>query len=144
MLWAALYSLSGHRCTPGALPAGLARVYEPQIRARLGTAAHFCRGGVCLGGVGIVVLPELFQQALQLLHRSRLPEGTCKATWKREFKLPWREAGPTDDHDHIEDSDEYVVNIELSLLICGLGLRFAVLVCGLGVWVWGFGFWVWI
>jgi len=21
-------------------------------------------------------------------------EGRCKATWKREFKLPWREAGP--------------------------------------------------
>ena len=23
-----------------------------------------------------------------------LEEGRCKATWKREFKLPWREAGP--------------------------------------------------
>ena len=26
-------------------------------------------------------------------------EGRCKATWKREFKLPWREAGPPDHHD---------------------------------------------
>ena len=23
-----------------------------------------------------------------------LKEGRCKATWKMEFKLPWREAGP--------------------------------------------------
>ena len=26
-------------------------------------------------------------------------EGRCKATWKREFKLPWREAGPPQHHD---------------------------------------------
>ena len=26
-------------------------------------------------------------------------EGRCKATWKREFKLPWREAGPPNHHD---------------------------------------------
>ena len=25
-------------------------------------------------------------------------EGGCKATWKRYFKLPWREAGPPDHH----------------------------------------------
>ena len=26
-------------------------------------------------------------------------EGRCKATWKREYKLPWREAGPPNHHD---------------------------------------------
>ena len=26
-------------------------------------------------------------------------EGRCKATWKRESKLPWREAGPPNHHD---------------------------------------------
>ena len=26
-------------------------------------------------------------------HHVPAQEGRCKATWKREFKLPWREAG---------------------------------------------------
>ena len=26
--------------------------------------------------------------------------------WKREFKLPWREAGPPDHHDDEVDSDQ--------------------------------------
>ena len=30
----------------------------------------------------------------------------CKAIWKREFKLPWREAGPPDHHDDKVDSDQ--------------------------------------
>jgi len=29
-----------------------------------------------------------------------------KATWKREFKLPWREAGPPNHHDDKVDSDQ--------------------------------------
>jgi len=29
-----------------------------------------------------------------------------KATWKREFKLPWREAGPPNHHDNKVDSDQ--------------------------------------
>ena len=33
-------------------------------------------------------------------------EGRCRATWKREFKLPWREAGPLNDHDDKVDSDQ--------------------------------------
>jgi len=33
-------------------------------------------------------------------------EGRCKATWKREFKLAWREAGPLNHHDSIVDSDQ--------------------------------------
>ena len=35
----------------------------------------------------------------------RVQEGGCKATWKREFKLPWREAGPPNHHDDKVDSD---------------------------------------
>jgi len=34
--------------------------------------------------------------------------------WKREFKPPWREAGPPNHHDDKVDSDQYVVNKELS------------------------------
>ena len=33
-------------------------------------------------------------------------EGRCKATWKREFKLPWREAGPPNHHEDKVDSDQ--------------------------------------
>ena len=39
----------------------------------------------------------------------------CKATLTREFKLPWREAGPPYRHDDKVDSDQQVVNKELSL-----------------------------
>ena len=44
-------------------------------------------------------------------------EGRCQATWKREFELPWREAGQPDHHDYKVDSDQWVVNKELSLSI---------------------------
>ena len=37
------------------------------------------------------------------------------ATWKREFKLPWREAGPPNHQDDKVDPDQWVVNTELSL-----------------------------
>ena len=64
----------------------------------------------------------------------RLYEGRRKATWKREFKLPWREAGPPHHHDGNVDSDQCVVNEELSLsLRLGLGVGFM----GVGL---GFGF----
>ena len=42
-------------------------------------------------------------------------EGRCKATWKKEFKLPWREAGPPNIHDDEVDMDERDVDTELSL-----------------------------
>ena len=32
-------------------------------------------------------------------------EGRCKATWKMEFKLSWRKAGPFNHHDYKADSD---------------------------------------
>jgi hypothetical protein len=43
-----------------------------------------------------------------------MKEGRCKATWKTEFKVPWREAGPLDHHDDKVDSDQQGVNKELS------------------------------
>ena len=42
-------------------------------------------------------------------------EGRYKATWKREFKLPWREAGPPNHLDDEVDSNQQVVNKEISL-----------------------------
>ena len=36
-------------------------------------------------------------------------ESICMATWKGEFKLPWREAGPPDHHDDEVDSEQKVV-----------------------------------
>ena len=33
-------------------------------------------------------------------------EGICKATWKRKFKLPWREAGPPNHLNDKVDSDQ--------------------------------------
>ena len=33
-------------------------------------------------------------------------EGTYKATWKRDFKLPWREAGPPNHLNDKVDSDQ--------------------------------------
>ena len=54
--------------------------------------------GVLSAGVGVAPL-------LRNL-RTHLPEGSCKATWKRELKLPWREAGPPNHHDDKVDSDQ--------------------------------------
>ena len=42
-------------------------------------------------------------------------EGRYKATWRRESKIPWREAGPPHHLDDNVDFDQTVVNKELSL-----------------------------
>jgi len=42
-------------------------------------------------------------------------EGRCKATWKREFKIPCRQAGPPNHLTDKVDSDQYDANEELSL-----------------------------
>ena len=42
-----------------------------------------------------------------------------KATWKREFKLSWCEAGPPNHLDDKVDSDQWVVNKERSLYRLG-------------------------
>ena len=44
-------------------------------------------------------------------------EGRCKATWKRKFNLPWREAGPPNHHNDEVDPDQKVTNEELSPLL---------------------------
>ena len=41
-------------------------------------------------------------------------EGGCTATWKREFKLQWCEAGPPDHLNTQVDLDQSGVNKELS------------------------------
>jgi hypothetical protein len=41
-------------------------------------------------------------------------KGRCKATWKSDFKLSWREAGSPNHHNDQVDSDRQVVNKELS------------------------------
>ena len=40
------------------------------------------------------------------LHTCRLQEGRYKTTRKREFKLPWREAGSPNHPDDEVDSDQ--------------------------------------
>ena len=66
-------------------------------------------GGVSQLGFRTVILskaegaPPLILVELELL------------AWQREFKLPWREAGPPNHHDEKVDSDQQVVNQELSL-----------------------------
>jgi len=50
-------------------------------------------------------------------------EGRCQATWKRDFKLPWRKVGPPNDHDDKVDSDQLAVNKELSLVCEGVTLQ---------------------
>ena len=49
------------------------------------------------------------------------------SNFKREFKLPWREAGPPNHHDDKVGSDQQVVKKELSL---SLGLREQEPACG--------------
>ena len=56
-----------------------------------------------------------------------------EATWEREFQLPWREAGPPNHLDDKVDSDQYVINKELSL--CKPASEFRISGLGVG----GFG-----
>ena len=47
------------------------------------------------------------ERASNVSELPQLPvEGRCKAPWKREFKLPWREAGPPNHHDDNVDSGQ--------------------------------------
>jgi len=64
-------------------------------------------------GWGAPGLVDFLQEHCDQLPHLRTWKGRCKATWKREFKLPWREAGPPNHHDDKEDSDQQVVNKEL-------------------------------
>ena len=60
------------------------------------------------------LIPDRFSMKVMTLSPSVL-EGRRKATWEREFKLSWREAGSPNHLDDKVDSDQYVVNKELSL-----------------------------
>ena len=52
------------------------------------------------------VIGRLSPSAPSTLHPAEYWEGRCKATWKRKFKLSWREAGPPNHHDDEVDSDQ--------------------------------------
>ena len=59
------------------------------------------------GGVGVAreAPPALHVRPLLAVHRGLVQEGRYQATWKREFKLPWREAGPPNYLNDGVDSD---------------------------------------
>ena len=52
---------------------------------------------------------------LGVVKKKRRYEARCKATWKRKVRLPWRETGPPNHRDDEVDSDQQVVNVELSV-----------------------------
>ena len=67
------------------------KVYEPQIRALLVPALQSTEEFVnreLNRTVQLSVPPEV------TLLRVQVEEGRYNATWKKEFKLPWRKAGP--------------------------------------------------
>ena len=96
------------------------RVYEPQTRARLGTTAQFCKVVVLklrAAGDGRAAVPgqrihhfrlvqQHFKGAQLLPLHSPVCAARCKAAWKRELRLPWREVGPPNHHDDKVDSDQ--------------------------------------
>ena len=52
------------------------------------------------------VLDLALLHLLTVLHLQVTDHVTrCKATWKRGFKLPWREAGPPNHHDDTREAD---------------------------------------
>ena len=52
---------------------------------------------------------------MKAIERDDLVYDSREAVCKKEFKLPWREAGPPNHHDDKVDSDKQIVNIEYSL-----------------------------
>ena len=57
------------------------------------------------------------------VYGSEVEEGRCKATWKREFELPWCEAGPPNHHDDEVNSDP---RLSINNSLSGRGAGFAV------------------
>jgi len=57
-------------------------------------------------------LREFDEEAEEVLCPVYLPpaRGRCKATWKREFEIPWCEAGPPNHQNDKVGSGQYVVN----------------------------------
>ena len=65
---------------------------------------------------GELVARRIFFFFLQIEQTLLHPPLAARArTRKRGFKLPWREAGPPNHHDDKVDSDQNIVNKELSL-----------------------------
>ena len=50
--------------------------------------------------------PEMSAPYVPFVLQHLVVGGRCKATWKREFKFPWREAGPPNHLDDQVDSDQ--------------------------------------
>ena len=70
------------------------KVYEPQIRALLGTASHFCK----------VVVLKSSRQARSGERDAEVADMLF--SFKVRAPLPWRKAGPSNHHDDKVDSDQ--------------------------------------
>ena len=78
----------------------------PRYKPKKGIQFQLSRFGLSAFGLGLSVF-----EFRAISHK----EGGCEATWRRKFKFPWREAGLPNHHDDKVDSDQQVVNKELSL-----------------------------
>ena len=63
------------------------RVYEPQIRARLGTTAHFCRGVECFDTSQVTRLQHEVRTAEEVSNRLRAEMrarevSVCQSVWR--------------------------------------------------------------
>ena len=72
--------------------------------ATLPTLARRHRAPAEIGGSGIG--RTVGRPCSLPVRNARIPESRCKATWRRELKLQWREAGPPKHHDDEVDSDQ--------------------------------------
>ena len=64
-----------------------------------------------------MVRPRIIDDGLSARRKGHITgswEGNHKATWKREFRLPWREASPRNHFNDEVDSDQWVFNKEVS------------------------------
>ena len=65
--------------------------------------------------VGLTLIRALVANGTRIIYVTELSASSseqvrvvcrCKATWEREFKLPWREASSPNHHHDIVDSDQ--------------------------------------
>ena len=83
------------------------RVIKKQKKKRTGRQACFREeGGRETLNLRVTTLRKASIDFMIFAARICHQEGRCKATWKRESKLPWREAGPPNHHDDKVDSDQ--------------------------------------
>ena len=97
-----------------------------QNRPRLPFSGHFCRQllftSLCsAAGENNTITAKMCTKTVPTFGHYLRWQHLCSArkvdvaTCKREFKLPWREAGPPNHHDDKVGSDQQVVNNERSL-----------------------------